>query len=84
MPSITTPDVTGDLKISWDPDKPEDVKNAKAHFDDLKKKGHIFYTVSRFGKKKDKVDQFDPEAGKLVCEFDPKADVMSVPVLRGG
>lgn len=84
MPSITTPDVTGDVKITWDPTNPDDVKNAKDHFDKLKKSGHIFFKIDGDGKKGKKVKDFNEGTGELVCEFDPKADVMSAPVLRGG
>jgi hypothetical protein len=84
MPSIATPDISGDVKITWDPTNPEDVKNAKDHFDKLKKDGHIFFKVGDDGQKGKKVKEFDEKMAELVCEFDPKADVVSMPLPRGG
>lgn len=84
MPSICTPDATGDVKISWDPENPEDVKNAQDHFDKLKKSGHIFFKVNEDGERGKKVKDFEPNMAELVCEFDPKADIVSTPLPRGG
>ena len=84
MPSITTPDVSGDVKITWDPENPEDVKNARDHFEKLKKSNHIFFKVTDDGSKGKKVKDFDEQLGELVCEFDPKADVVAAPLVSGG
>ncbi len=84
MPSLITPDTTGDVKITWDPTNPDDVKNAKDHFDKLKKSGHIFFKIAADGEKGKKVKEFDENIGELVCEFDPKADVVATKVPVGG
>ena len=84
MPSIITPDVTGDLKISWDPEKPAEVEHARQHFNTLKKQGHIFFKVAARGKKGEKVSSFEESAAKLICEFDPKSDVVATRVPVGG
>lgn len=84
MPSIAVPDVTGDVKLTWDPDNPEEVRHARDHFEKLKKAGHLFFKVRALGKKGTLVDSFDEGLGKLICEFDPKADVIAAPVPRGG
>ena len=84
MPSISVPDTTGDVKVSWDPKNPDDVKNAKDHFDKLKKTGHIFFKLDKDGKKGKKVSSFDESAGELVCEFDPEADVVGTKLPSGG
>lgn len=84
MPSIAMPDTTGDVKLSWDPENPEDVKNAKDHFDKLKSTGHIFFKIDGAGKKGKKVKDFEDGSGELVCEFDPKADVMATKLPSGG
>ena len=41
----------GDVKISWNPDDPEEVKNAEAMFKSLKDKGHLFFRVKKEKKK---------------------------------
>lgn len=84
MPSIATPDTCGDVKISWDPSNPEDVKNAKDHFEKLKKTGHLFFRIEADGKKGSKVKKFEDGMGELVCEFDPKADVLATQLPVGG
>ncbi len=84
MPSITFPDTTGDVKISWNPEDPKDVQNARDHFEKLKKENHIFFKLSADGSKGKKVKEFDEALGELVCEFDPKADVVAAPMVSGG
>lgn len=84
MPSIATPDTSGHVKISWNPDNPDEVKNARDHFEKLKKSAHIFFKVDPEGGKGKKVKEFDGQLGELVCEFDPKADVVAAPLMGGG
>jgi hypothetical protein len=84
MPSITVPDTTGDVKLSWNPENPDEVKNARDHYETLKKSNHIFFKVGADGSKGKKVREFDGALGDLVCEFDPKADVVAAPMVSGG
>ena len=65
----------GDTKTIWDPEKPDEVENARRTFDTLKKKGYVAYRVQ--GK--------DGEKGEVMHEFDPKAArmIMALP-MRGG
>lgn len=83
MPSIIEPDVSGDVKLTWDPENPKEVEHAKRHFDELKKKGHIFFRVAPDGQKGKKVAEFGGD-GQLICEFDPAADVVATQVPVGG
>lgn len=68
-------DSSGDTKVMWDPDNEDEVDAAKAQFNSLKKKGYTAFEVGRRGKKtEEKVDEFDPELGKLIM----------VPQMKGG
>ena len=84
MPSIVEPDVTGDVKLTWNPENPDEVKHARDHFEKLKKAGHIFFRIAPDGKKGDKVAAFGGNEGELLCEFDPKADMVATQVPVGG
>ncbi len=68
-------DRTGDTKIIWSKDSPDEVANAKRTFDDLRKKGYAAFTVK--GK--------DGEKGEQIREFDAQAERMIlVPQMVGG
>ena len=41
----------GDVKVSWNPNDPDEVKNAEAVFKTLKEKGHLFFRVKKEKKK---------------------------------
>jgi len=59
-------DQTGDTKIIWDTDKPDEVENARETFNKLRKKGYAAYSVNRKGDKGEVLREFDPEAEKLI------------------
>lgn len=59
-------DRTGDTKLMWSPDNPDEVQVAKEAFDKLKKKGHLAYTVNDDGKKGDVITRFDKTAGRII------------------
>lgn len=64
--------VEGDTKVIWDPKNDDEVDAAEAQFNTLKKKGFTAFEVGRTGRKTSKkVDEFDPELGKLIMV--PKA-----------
>lgn len=84
MPSIVEPDLTGDMKISWDPEKPEEVEHARKHWEKLKASGHIFFRIAPEGGKGKKVSSFDGQEAGLLCEFDPNADALATRVPVGG
>jgi len=74
--TLTITDATGDTKIIWDPDKPDEVAAAKAAFDAGKKKKMLSYSV-------------DPDSGartgEVIREFDPQAGkIIMIPQTRGG
>lgn len=65
----------GDLKVVWDPDRPEEVAAARAQFDQLVGgKGYMAYRVRTGGRKGDQIREFDPAAESLIL----------APALRGG
>lgn len=59
-------DRTGDTKMTWSPDSPEEVANAKENFDRLKKKGFLAYTVKDDGSKGEVIKDFDKTAGRII------------------
>lgn len=66
---------TGDTKVVWDPDNPDEVAAAKIQFDTLKGKGFAAFRVQ--GPK--------GEQGEQITEFDPKAvKMILIPPMRGG
>jgi len=66
--------VEGDTKIIWDPENPDEVKNARRTFDDLRGKGFNAYSVKRTG-----------EQGEILRTFDPKAEkIIMAPPMAGG
>lgn len=59
-------DDTGDTKIIWDSDKPEEVAAARETFDKLKAKGYLAYSVDKKGEKGEVIRKFDPDAEKII------------------
>lgn len=53
-------DHTGDTKIIWDSDKPEEVDHARETFNRFKKKGYLAYSVDKKGEKGTVLREFDP------------------------
>jgi hypothetical protein len=64
----------GDFRVTWDPSRDEEVKQARETFKKLKRKGMAAYRVNEDGKKADLMHDFDPNA---------KAMIMA-PALAGG
>ena len=59
-------DESGDTKKIWDPDNKDEVKDAERTFKDLTQKGFKAFTVDKKGEKGKPIDEFDPEAGKMI------------------
>lgn len=59
-------DHTGDTKTIWDPDVPAEVEAAKTQFAALRKKGYLAYRVKKDGEKGEAINDFDPQAGKII------------------
>lgn len=59
-------DTTGDTKLMWDSDKKDEVASAKRTYEDLKKKGYMAYAVKKNGDAGEMLDEFDPDAEKII------------------
>lgn len=59
-------DPSGDTKVIWDPERPEEVAQARSTFDALKGKGYLAYRVDRGGDKGAVLREFDPSADKMI------------------
>lgn len=59
-------DKTGDTKTIWDKSNPDEVAVARETFDKLKKKMYIAYSVGKDGEKGKVINEFDPDAEKLI------------------
>lgn len=72
---LIIPDKTGDTKIMWHKDNPDEVAIAKRSFDDLKAKGFMIY----------KVQDKDGARGEIMQEFDPNAErLVAIKPMMGG
>ena len=59
-------DRTGDTKVMWSADNPDEVQAAKDTFDKLTKKGYLAYKVTDDGSKGEKIKTFDKTAGRII------------------
>jgi len=64
----------GDYKIIWDRTKTDETEMARDTFNKLKKKGYMAYSVGGDGEKDKKIDEFDPQAERIIM----------VPPVQGG
>jgi hypothetical protein len=56
----------GDVRVIWDPDRPDEIETARRTFDDLIGKGYQAYAVRRGGEKGERVRKFDPHLERLI------------------
>lgn len=66
MSTMHIMDVTGDTKIMWSADNPDEVEAAKATFDKLKSKKFLAYTVRDDGEKGEVIRNFDKTAERII------------------
>lgn len=59
-------DQTGDTKMIWDAEKPDEVAHARDTFEKFKKKGYAAYRVNKKGDQGEVLREFDPEAEKMI------------------
>lgn len=67
-------DQTGDTRLTWSSDNPDEVANAERTFKDLKAKGYMAFSVKKDGEKNEVISAFDKNAEKLIM----------APALKGG
>jgi len=71
--SLSILDHTGDTRIAWSTDRPDEVEAARDLFTKFKGKGYLAYRVEGTGK------------GSVLREFDPAAgDIIMSPQMQGG
>lgn len=66
MSTMHVMDVTGDTKVMWSADNPDEVEAAKETFDRLKKKKFLAYTVKDNGEKGEVIREFDKTAERII------------------
>jgi hypothetical protein len=57
----------GDTKTVWNANNDVEVENARETFKRFKKKGYMIYKVSGDGKKGEVMNEFDPNAQKMIA-----------------
>lgn len=57
---------SGDTKLTWDPDKPDEVEHVRRMFVDMRAKGYNAYAVKEKGEQGELVREFDPSAAKII------------------
>jgi hypothetical protein len=65
---------TGDTKIIWNPENEAEVEAAREHFNALRAKHMLAFSVKRNGDKGEQITEFDPEAKSIIL----------APQIRGG
>lgn len=56
----------GDTKMTWSPDNPAEVEEARRSFDNLKRKGYQAFRTTRDGAKGEQIHAFDPNAAAII------------------
>jgi len=65
---------SGDTKKIWDKNNEDEVEDARASFDRLRKKGYAAFSVGKDGSKDKQIFEFDPDAERMIM----------VPAMQGG
>lgn len=60
-------DRTGDTRIEWDRDQPDEVSIARKAFNAAKEKGKLIYKTHADGTKAEQLHAFDPTAERIVA-----------------
>jgi len=60
MGTLSVLSTEGDIKISWDPNNPDEVEAVRAQFNTLKEKGYLFFNL----KTNERSADFQSELGK--------------------
>jgi len=66
MGTLHVIDETGDSKFMWDPENDDEVAAAEKQYKELKKKGYSAFGVKKNGEKGTAINEFDPDAGKII------------------
>ena len=64
---LSIADPSGDTRIMWDPNNRDEVKTAKAAFDEAKSRGMLAYAVDpNSAEKGEVIREFDKTLGKII------------------
>jgi len=64
--SLCVLDESGDSRMQWDKNNPEQVRAAQKRFDELKAKRYLAYKVDAKGGQGEVIDKFDPDAERII------------------
>ena len=59
-------DNSGDTEYSWNINNEDEIKIAKKTFKRFKAKNYVAYKTNSRGKKGEIINEFDPQAGKII------------------
>jgi hypothetical protein len=59
-------DESGDSRIQWDRNNPEQVAAAQSRFNELRAKRYLAYKVDAKGGQGEVIDKFDPSAERII------------------
>jgi hypothetical protein len=59
-------DKSGDSRMQWNPNSPEEVAKARARFDEFRNKGYLAYKVSPSGGQGEVISAFDEAAARII------------------
>ena len=60
-------DRSGDSRLMWNKSDGDEVRVAEERFEELKKAGYAFFSVTAKGDKGTQIDEFDPHAERLIA-----------------
>lgn len=94
MHVINVMDSSGHTTVTWDPQVPESVTEAKREFDDLVARGYSIFRMNLVHEDGivvedtgQRITEFDPQLGKVIAEYTPgerTERLTAVPHQRGG
>lgn len=67
MPTLHVLDATGDTRVEWNPNNPDEVALARKAFQNAKDKRYLIYRVEPGGTRGELLREFDPSAERIIC-----------------
>lgn len=64
--SLCVLDESGDSRMQWDKNDPQQVAAAEARFNELRAKRYLAYKVDAKGGQGEVIDKFDPDAERII------------------
>lgn len=66
MGTLSVLDTTGDTRLMWDKNNPDEVAHARQRFEELKALKYLAYRVNKKGDQGEVIHKFDPEAERII------------------